>query len=132
MEKYLVTIEFRYKDAPKHEGGTIYKTKEVTLGVFDSFDDACKCGNELMENLESKYPLNVFANGQQAPKERFSKNGGPFGYKKDLISPLGYLKTPFDFYAKIQTLRYDDVNGALAEVVEAVKRYRQHKANAED
>lgn len=41
MEKFLVTIEFRYSDAPKYEGeSSQYITKEITIGVFDTRDEA--------------------------------------------------------------------------------------------
>ena len=41
MEKYLVKIEFRYSDAPETEDGYTCKTKAVTIGVYDTFEDAC-------------------------------------------------------------------------------------------
>jgi hypothetical protein len=130
MEKYLLTIEFRYSDAPTYKDEYTSRNKEVTIGVFDDFDSACVEGNKLMETLESRFPLHVFPNGRgTAPKERFSKNGGPFGSKKNLISDMGYLKTPFSFYAKITTLKYGDIDSILDEVVDATRRYRKYKAN---
>lgn len=80
-----------------------------------------------MKRLESKFELHQFPNGRIAIKERFSKNGGPFSSKKDLITNLAYLKTPFEFYAKITTLRYDDVGETIADVVSAVNRYKEYK-----
>jgi hypothetical protein len=32
MEKYLVTIEFRYSDAPEYEGRSTSKNKTLTIG----------------------------------------------------------------------------------------------------
>jgi len=129
MEKYLVLIEFRYSDAPKHEDDFTSRTKNVTIGVYDDFDEACKYGNELMENLESKFPLHEFPDGRKAKKKRFSKNGGCFGSKHDLITNLAYLKTPFEFYAKITTLRYGVIDDMITDVVGATKRYRQYKVS---
>tara|TARA_R110001632_G_scaffold230981_1_gene368944 strand:+ start:294 stop:695 length:402 start_codon:yes stop_codon:yes gene_type:complete len=127
MEKYLVTIEFRYSDAPRHEDDYTSKNKEVTVGVFDDFDNACLEGNKLMENLEGKFPLHVFPNGKgTAKKERFSKNGGCFGSKKNLITNLAYLKTPFEFYAKITTLKYGDIDTIIGDVNDSTKRYKKH------
>jgi len=127
MEKYLVTIEFRYSDAPRHEDDYTLKNKEVTVGVFDDFDNACLEGNKLMENLEGKFPLHVFPNGKgTAKKERFSKNGGCFGSKKNLITNLAYLKTPFEFYAKITTLKYGDIDTIIGDVNDSTKRYKKH------
>jgi len=132
-EKHLVTIEFRYSDAPRHEEDYTSRTKKVTIGVYDDFDEACKNGNALLEKLEGKFDLHVFPNGKgKAQKERFSKNGGCFGSKKNLITNLAYLKTPFDFFAKITTLKYDSIDESIDEVVESVKRYRDYKISEEE
>ena len=128
-EKYLVSIEFRYTDVPIGEYDTQYKSKTVTIGVYDDFDDACKYGNELMEKLESRFQLHEFPDGRKASKERFSKNGGCFGGKHDLITNLAYLRTPFQFYAKITTLKYYAVDGVISDVLTATKRYKDYKSS---
>ena len=126
-EQYLVTIEFRYSDEPKNELYSTSKNKIVTIGVYNSFEEACEGGNKVLENLENKFGLHTFPDGRQANKERFSLNGGAFGSKKTLITELAYLKTPFSFFAKITTLKYEDINESVQEVNEAVKRYRKYK-----
>ena len=127
MKKYLVKIEFRYYDAPKTEDEYTSKTKKVTIGVYDTLEEACKNGNNLLEVLESKFELHQFPNGTKASKERFSKNGGYLGSKKDLVSNLAYLKTPFEFYAKIETLEYSPIEEVIENVVSASKRYMDYK-----
>lgn len=129
MEKYLVTIEFRYYNDPKYEHDSGFTTKTVTIGVYDTFDEACLHGNKLLENLESKFPLHRYPHGQNASKERFSKNGGPFRTKKDLVTDMAYLTTPFNFFAKIETLKHLDIDQTIIEVVESVKSYRAYKAS---
>ena len=52
MKKYLLTIEFRYSDAPKFEDGTTYQNKMVTIGVFDDYDTAVIEGNKALEIFE--------------------------------------------------------------------------------
>ena len=123
MEKYLVRIEFRYSDAPETEDEYTSKNKKVTIGVYDTFEDACKSGNNLLEILESKFELHQFPDGSKASRQRFSKNGGCFGSKNTLVSNLAYLKTPFEFYAKIETLEYSPIDEAIKSVVSASKRY---------
>lgn len=129
MEKYLVRIEFRYSDAPETEDGYTSKNKRVTIGVYDTFEDACKSGNNLLEVLESKFELHQYPDGSKASKERFSKNGGSFGSKKNLVTNLAYLKTPFEFYAKIETLEYSPIDEVIENVVNASKRYINYKKN---
>ena len=101
MEKELLTIEFRYHDAPKGEHDSDYKSKKITIGVFDTLDEAIVEGNKALEVFENQFDLNTAWNR----KERFSKNGGCFGEPKRLITALGYLQTSFDFYAKITKLK---------------------------
>jgi hypothetical protein len=128
MEKYLVTIEFRYSDAPKYDYDydSTSRNKEVTIGVYDDFDDACKGGNKVLEYLETKYKLNPNYNR----KERFSKNGGCFGSKRTLISNLAYIQTPFTFYAKITTLKYEDsIEDVIDSVANSVSNYRKYKTH---
>lgn len=132
QEKFLVTLEFRYSDAPKDEYSSTSNSKMVTIGVYDDFDTACIEGNAVIETLEEKFPLHTFPSGDKAARERFSKNGGCFGSKNTLITNLAYLKTPFEFYAKIQTLKYDSVVDSIDDVVNAVKRYRIYRAKNED
>lgn len=126
MEKYLVRIEFRYSDAPETEDGYHSKNKMVTIGVYDTFEEACKNGNNLLEVLESKFELHQYPDGSKASKERFSKNGGLFGGKNTLVTNLAYLKTPFEFYVQIETLKYDPIDEVIKEVVSASKRYRNY------
>ena len=121
MEKFLVTIEFRFKDAPKFEDDYSSKSKTVTIGVFDSFEDAANEGNKSLEIFEKHFDLNP----HWERKERFSKSGGVFGSENNLITNTTYLQTPFSFYAKIQTLKYFNLEETILEVIEAEKRYKK-------
>jgi hypothetical protein len=118
MTKELVTIEFRYRDKPKNEHFSGRETKTITIGVFDTFDEAIIEGNKALEIFEKKFELNSAWNR----KERFSKNGGCFGSANRLISELAYLRTPFSFFAKITTLHYNEVEESINGVLEAIKR----------
>lgn len=132
MTKELLIIEFRYRDIPKGEWDSECKSKTITLGVFDTLEEAIVEGNKALEILEGKFDIHTFPDGRKATKERFSKNGGCFGEPKRLITPLAYLRTPFDFYAKIQKLNYGDVEQTITEVLEANKRYKEHKLLEQD
>lgn len=128
MTKELVTIEFRYHDKPKTDSDSEHRTKVITIGVFDTLDEAIVEGNKAMEVFESHFKLNPHWN----KKDRFSKNGGCFGYPQRLITPLAYLQTPFDFYAKITQLKYGDVEETITEVLQAVDRYKEYKNSQEE
>lgn len=127
MKKYLVTIEFRYSGLSKDKESIDSKNKTVTIGVFDTQDEAIIEGNKSIEVLEKHFKLHKFPQGNEAKKDRFSKNGGCFGYPNYLITNLAYLQTPFSFYAKITKLNYFDLEQTIFEVVESVKEYRAFK-----
>jgi len=128
MTKELLTIEFRYSDVAKGEHDSDYKTKRITIGVYDTLDEAIVEGNKALEVFEKHFKLNPNWN----TKDRFSKNGGCFGEPKRLITALAYLQTPFDFYAKITKLTYGDVDETIGEVLGAVKRYNEYQSKIEN
>ena len=128
MTKELLTIEFRYHDKPKNEAFSGHETKTITIGVFDTLEEAIVEGNKAMEVFEKHFKLNTAWN----QKERFSKNGGCFGYPKRLITALAYLQTPFEFYAKIEQLKYNDVEQTISEVLEANERYKEYKKSQQE
>lgn len=132
MTKELVTIEFRYHDKPKYDRDSGSETKTITVGVFDTLEEAIIEGNKVLEVFEKHFKLHSFPNGRVASKDRFGKNNGCFGSATRLISPLAYLKTPFDFYAKITKLTYSDVEQTILEVLDATKRYREHKISEQE
>lgn len=124
MEKFLVTIEFRYEDAPKYEDeSSQYITKKITIGVFDTRDEANIEGNKSLEIFEKYFKLNPHYNN----KERFSNHGGCFGSPKDLICDGTWVLTPFQVFAKITKLKYDDVEEAIIEAINATKRYKEYR-----
>jgi len=128
MTKELVTIEFRYLDKPKGEHDSEHKSKTITIGVYDTLEEAIVEGNKVLEILENQFKLHVFPNNKgEAKRERFSKNGGCFGSANRLISNLAYLQTPFAFYAKIEKLTYADIEQTITEVLEAKKRYIEYQ-----
>ena len=128
MTKELLTIEFRYHDKPKSEAFSGHESKTITIGIYDTLEEAIVEGNKAMEVFEKHFKLNTAWN----KKERFSTNGGCFGYPNRLITPLAYLQTPFDFYAKIEQLKYDDFEETISEVLEANKRYKEYQLNNQD
>ena len=121
--KELVTIEFRYRDKPKGEYDSGHPSKTITIGVFDTLDEAIIEGNKALEVFEKHFKLNAHWN----KRERFGKTNGCFGYPNRLISNSAYLQTPFTFYAKIEQLKYNDVEQTILDVLEAEKRFVEYE-----
>lgn len=123
MEKYLVTIEFRYTSKREYEtGGNMHVTKTNTIGVFDDFETACKHGNTALEELEKQFKIHTYPQGHEAKRERFSKNGGPFNTPNNLITNLAYLKTPFQFFAKITKLKHDSMEDTISAIMQDIRQ----------
>lgn len=125
--KYLLTLEFRFTSLNKDKRNTDYNSKTITMGLFDSFEDACNEGNKNLEIMESRFSLYKFPQGHFSPKERFSKNGSCFNNRNTLITNLAYLKTPFEFYFKITDLNYQDINSFINDTLSSVNEYREWK-----
>lgn len=132
MTKYLVQIEFRYHDAPRSMDGSTCMDKYTTIGVYDTFEQACIDGNKLLETMESKFSLHRYPDGSAATRERFSENGGPFGRKNILVTNMAYLATPFEFYAKITPLSYTPIDKVVEDVLNSVARYREYQLQLND
>ena len=128
MNKELLTIEFRYNDIPKGDYDSEHKSKTITIGVYDTLEEAIVAGNRCLELFEEYFKLNPHWNR----KERFGKNNGCFGYPNKLVTALGYLQAPFEFYANIETLKYEDLQLTILEVLEKDKRYKEYKIRADE
>jgi len=122
MEKFLVSIEFRYDKAPSFEDDFTSISKKITIGVFDSYDEAAIYSNNALEIFEKHFKLNRYHN----KKERFTKTGGCFGQAVDLITNLAYLETEFEFFAQITKLKFDDVEKTILEVIESEENYKEY------
>ena len=123
MNKYLVTIEFRYSEVINDEPS--YKTKILTIGVYNSFENACLNGNNVLKLMENKFKLHEFPDGRKADKERLNK-------KNNLIIDLDYLKTPFQFFLKITELKYDEIETVIEYVLKSCERYKNFKNSDTD
>lgn len=120
MKKYLVTIEYRYISKRVYEFGSrdnIQVNKTITIGVFDDFDSACIEGNKALEALENNFKLNVYFDGRVASKTEHS-----FKKQNTLVTNIGYLQTPFQFYAKIETLDFQSVGDSIKELLNDLKQ----------
>ena len=119
MEKFLVTMEYTYRDVPDWSD-TTYREKIDTVGVFDSIEEAIEEGNKVLIELEKHFELNPNYNR----KYRLSKNNR-------LISNLPYLVTPFTFFLKLKKLQYNNCKDSIREVLQCVENYKKYKEEEE-
>lgn len=67
IEKYILSVEFRYHVKPTSELDSWYNDKKFVIGKFDDFDSAANKGNELVGQLVNRNCIKT--------KDRFSRGG---------------------------------------------------------
>lgn len=123
MKKELLTVEFRYHDKPKgnHDGG--YRSKTVTIGIYDTLEDAIKEGNKVLNTLSENFEVRV--------DDKFMLKH-LFGTPKRLVTNCCYPSHGIQYFAKIETLKFDDVDAVVSETFAAFDRYKEFKLSEQD
>jgi len=122
MRKELLTIEFRYSDKPKNEDSSTCITKTITIGTFNTLEEAINEGNIVLKTLSKAFE--VRADNKFRLKYLF---GSPCR----LVTNCCYPTNGIQYFAKITQLKYDDLSETITETFEAIKRYRKYKNSEE-
>jgi hypothetical protein len=117
MTKELLTIEFRYYDSPKNSYSGVHKTKIVTIGVFDNLDEAINQGNLQLEILSKRFDVRF--------DDKF-KLKGFFGNPNKLVTNTCYPTNNIQYFAKIETLHFLDLDEVINETFLSVERYKKY------
>jgi hypothetical protein len=114
MEKELLTIEFRYHVIPKSEYSSDYDAKTITIGVYDTFEEAIKEGNNIIKQLSSRF---------KHLRGEFGTKNGPFGSSTRLVADCfsGYPHV----FCKITKLKFEDVEDVMNEAFAKETEYRK-------
>lgn len=112
MTKELLTIEFRYHEVPKSEYSCEYVSKTITIGVYDTLEDAVKEGNKVLKEWSSKFKI----------RDTFGVHNGVFGSANRLV--CDYHANP-EVFCEIKQLKYDDISKVMNEVFESEEKYRK-------
>jgi len=108
-------VEFRYHDKPTNQDFSSFTTKTVTIGVYDTIEEAVNKGNECIKELEKTFVMNL--------KDEF-KVKGLWGNPDRLVCNWG---GPIQFFAKIETLNYSNLIEVIEETLQANERYKAFK-----
>ena len=120
MTKELLKIEFRYHDKPKgeHDGG--YRNKTITIGVFDTLEEAIIEGNKALDILSKTFEVRA--------EDKF-KLKYLFGNPNKLVTNTCYPTNKIQYYAKIESLKFDDLSETINETFKAFDRYKEYEDN---
>ena len=115
--KRLVTIELRYEDRHVNEDVGGYTTRTITIGIYDTLDEAIEQGNKAIELLSKYFEVRS--------DDYFVKNA-LFGMPRTLVSNCCYRTQQITYFAKITPLYFDDLEAAIKEAFAARERYVQY------
>lgn len=123
MDKALLTIEFEYYDIPKWDRDSGDTKKTITIGIFDTFEDAAAAGNEAIKTLSELL-------GSEN-RERFTKHG-VLGFPTWSVSNYFCRSRNVHYRAEITPLVFGDLTDMVKEAFEARKRYQEFKKKQEE
>lgn len=118
MKKELLTVEFRYNDKPKDCAECRYVRKTVTIGIFDSLEEAVKAGNDTLRELSKAFEVrsnDVF------------KIQGLFGFPDRLVTNTCYPTKGVQYFACIKSLDFCDLPATIVEAFNSSDRYLNEK-----
>lgn len=118
MQKELLTIEFRYHDRPKGEWDSGHPSKKITIGVFDTLEEAVKEGNEALKILSEHFQIRG--------DDRFEVHG-LFGNPDRLVTNCCYPTNGIQYFAQITSLKFFDLSNVIRETLDAYERYKSYK-----
>jgi hypothetical protein len=108
--KELVTIEFRYNIPPQHEDDTSsYKSETLTVGIFDTFDEAMIEGNKALDLLANTFEVRQ--------DDKFQKVY-LFGQPRRLVSNSCYPTNGVAYFAEITKLHFNGVQETVDKIME--------------
>lgn len=123
MTKELLTIEFRYHDKPKSEHFDGSESKTITIGIFDTLEEAIAEGNKCIDVLSKYFEVRS--------DDRFAMVS-LFGLPRRLVTNCCYRTKGISYFAKIEKLKFDDLNETINMTFEAFERFKKYKKNLED
>lgn len=119
MEKELVTIEFRYTDKPNTEHDSGDRSKTVTIGIYDTLEEAIIEGNKTLGILAKTFEVRH--------DDKFGLHNSSFGTPKRLVTNTSYPTKNIQYFAQIIKLNICPIEFMINETFVARKRYEESK-----
>ena len=111
MKKEMLTIEFRYTVKPINDDYSGYKTKNITIGVYDTIEEAIEEGNKVLNAISSRFEIRT--------DDKF-KLKSLFGFPKRLVTNTCYPTKGVQYFAKITPLDFKNVSNTIDEIFKEV------------
>ena len=117
MKKELLTIEFRYHDDPA-KSFSEYINKTITIGVYDTLEEAIEEGNEVLKVLAEHFEIRY---------DDYFKLHFLFGGPKRLVTNTCYPTKGIQYFASIAPLNFANLEETILETFNAFERYKIYK-----
>ena len=123
MTKELLTIEFRYRDKRKSSEFSGREIKIVTIGIFNTLEEAIIEGNKTLSVLSKSFEVRA--------DDKF-KLKCLFGNPQRLVTNTCYPTKGVEYYVKITQLKFDDLNETINETFKAFERYKEFENSEQE
>lgn len=123
MTKELLRIEFRYSDATKNLTDRMCQSKKVTIGVFDTLEEAVKVGNDVLGAMSNYFEVRA---------TDIFRVRGLFGNPDRFVSNCCYPTKGISYFATIEKLEFSDLSNQINECFAATERFIKYMKNQED
>ena len=116
-EKFSLELELRYREV--RNGDDYYRTPKIVIGIYDSWDEAEKVGNEVISNcLANHFTI----------RDKFVKNY-VYGMPNDLICNHGSDGKPSVFFAIRKLKMTTDVETFVTDAIAKYEEYKKWERN---
>jgi hypothetical protein len=115
MEKFILELELRYREFKNDEDR--YRTPKIVIGIYDSWDEAAKIGNDIIADVLAK-EFEVRAD------DKFIKNY-LYGSPLNLVTNTCYPRGKPEYFFRIE--RFNITNDVETFVTDAIAKYEKYK-----
>lgn len=123
MEKFMLKLELRYHEV--NNGDENYRTPNIVIGIYDSWDEAAKIGNNIIVEVLSK-EFEVRAD------DKFIKNY-LWGTSQNLVTNTCYPRGKPQYFFKIERLNISsDVETFVTDAITKYEAYKEWYKNQDD
>ena len=120
MEKFMLELELRYSEVKN--GDDHYRMPKIVIGIYDSWDEAAKIGNEIIADVFAK-EFEVRAG------DRFIKNY-LYGSSLNLVSNTCYTRGKPEYFFQIKRLNITtDVETFVTVAIAEYEKYKEWARN---
>lgn len=113
----MLTVEFSYLDFPPNCDSIHRLKRTITIGVYDTIEEAVQAGNEVLEKMSKHFYLRR--------SDKFKVDG--IGGRPDRSVYNGYNPTKgVEFHARITRIDHTDLEDTITEIWKAYDRYKNY------